>query len=281
VTEWTTPKPFLGEGEYGRFAFIEVLDESKPVNFIVHRGDAKDPAGSPDRSFDPAAHPEIWLREGDETIYRSQAQAQGYASVHYECTDCTGVTISATSDGSPVAAFPPALDDYGIEFRLAPPDPSLPLTVTISVNGVEDIVGRSFVPTDLASAWFQAGEHVVYRSRGAAEDYAVIHYRRPAGDYGNPNGISSSEFWGLHVWDGAAVEPTWTAPLRPVGLDVFGLRFEIPLDDGAPELAYALHRGDTKDPGPDQRLVFDSYGNEAWQLQAADPDRPYVAPRRR
>ena len=69
VTEWTAPKPFLGEDEYGRFAFIELARTDAPVNFIVHRGDTKDPADSPDRSFDPAATPEIWLRNGDPTIY--------------------------------------------------------------------------------------------------------------------------------------------------------------------------------------------------------------------
>ena len=30
------------------------LDDNAPVNFIVHRGDTKDPDDSPDRSFDPA-----------------------------------------------------------------------------------------------------------------------------------------------------------------------------------------------------------------------------------
>jgi hypothetical protein len=48
--------------------------------------------------------------------------------------------------------------------------------------------------------------------------------------------------------------------------------------DGADQLAYILHRGDTKDPGPDQFLVFDTYGHEVWQLQGADPERPYAAP---
>jgi hypothetical protein len=53
------------------------------------------------------------------------------------------------------------------------------------------------------------------------------------------------------------------------------------LADGADQLAYILHRGDTKDPGPDQFLVFDTYGHEVWQVQGADPENPYVAPPRR
>jgi hypothetical protein len=53
------------------------------------------------------------------------------------------------------------------------------------------------------------------------------------------------------------------------------------LADGADQLAYILHRGDTKDSGPDQFLVFDAYGHEVSQVQGADPEHPYVAPPRR
>jgi glycosidase len=280
-TDWTSPKPFLGEDEYGRFAFVKLADDTQPVNFIVHRGDTKDPDDSPDRSFDPASTPEIWLRQGDVTVYPSQAEAQGFATVHYECTDCSGVTIEATSDGGPVATSALEIDDYGAVFRLTPADLSRPLTVTIRDDGIVDIDGQVFTPTETPSAWFRAGDQTVYPSRGAAEDFAVIHYRRPAGDYGDPTSPDFNDFWGLHVWTGAAAETVWTDPLRPIGEDVFGIEFRVDLVDGADQLAYILHRGDTKDPGPDQSLVFASFGYEVWQLQGADPEEPYVAPLRR
>jgi glycosidase len=283
ATDWTGPKPFLGEDDYGRFAFVKLANDTLPVNFIVHRGDTKDPDNSPDRSFDPGATPEIWLRQGDATIYTSQAAAQGHATVHYACTDCSAVTIDATSGSGPVEtnAPPDAIDDYGAVFTLSPPDLSSPLTVTIRNGGVVDIDGQVFTPTDTSTAWFQPGEQVVHPSRGAAEDFATIHYRRPAGDYGDPASSDFNDFWGLHVWTGAATEPPWTDPVRPVGEDVFGIEFRIDLTDGADQLAYILHRGDTKDPGPDQFLVFDAYGHEVWQLEGADPENPYVAPPRR
>jgi glycosidase len=284
ATDWTSPKPFLGEDEYGRFAFIKLANDTARVNFIVHRGDTKDPDNSPDRSFDPAATPEIWLRQGDVTIYSSQAEAQGHATVHYACaSDCSGVTIDATSDGTPVLtdAPPDAIDDYGAVFEVAPADLSAPVTVSISDGGVADIVEQVFTPTETPAVWFQPGEQVAYTSRGAAEDFATIHYRRPAGDYGDPTSADFTEFWGLHVWTGAANETVWTDPLRPSGSDVFGVEFQVDLADGADQLAYILHRGDTKDPGPDQFLVFDAYGHEVWQLQGADPANPYVAPTRR
>ena len=58
----------------------------KPVNFIVHRGDAKDGTEA-DRAFNPAATPEIWLKQDDATIYTSQADAQGYVTIRYHRDD--------------------------------------------------------------------------------------------------------------------------------------------------------------------------------------------------
>ena len=40
--EWTAPKPFLGEDEYGRFAWVKLAENASNVGFIVHRGDVKD-----------------------------------------------------------------------------------------------------------------------------------------------------------------------------------------------------------------------------------------------
>ena len=54
--------------------------------------------------------------------------------------------------------------------------------------------------------------------------------------------------------------------------------FEVALVDGATELAYILHRGDAKDPGPDQFLNLVTTGHEVWQLQNADPASPYILP---
>ena len=78
------------------------------------------------------------------------------------------------------------------------------------------------------------------------------------------------------MWNGAVPQPAWRDPLRPTGQDVFGIVFRVPLVDGAYQLAYILHRGRTR-PVP----VFANYGHEVWQLQGADPEKPYVAPLRR
>jgi glycosidase len=55
---------------------IPLKDDTKPVNFIMHlpSGDSvpstREPGG--DRSFTPLDHPEIWLVQGDPTVYTSQ-----------------------------------------------------------------------------------------------------------------------------------------------------------------------------------------------------------------
>ena len=41
--------------------------------------------------------------------------------------------------------------------------------------------------------------------------------------------------------------------------------------DPSADMGYILHRGDEKDPGPDQFLNFDTWGFEVWQVQSRRP----------
>jgi glycosidase len=73
ATDWAAPRQRDGV-EGGRAVFrIPLKDDTKPVNFIVHRPsgdmvpDTREPGG--DRSFVPLEHPEIWLVQGDPTVY--------------------------------------------------------------------------------------------------------------------------------------------------------------------------------------------------------------------
>ncbi|MEV4351829.1 alpha-amylase family glycosyl hydrolase [Actinoplanes sp. NPDC049596] len=57
---------------------IPLTDDTKPVNFILHQpnGDTvpttREPGG--DRSFTPIDHPQIWLKQGDPTVYTTAPQ---------------------------------------------------------------------------------------------------------------------------------------------------------------------------------------------------------------
>ena len=159
--EWTSPKPFLGEDEYGRFAWVKLAPEATNVGFIIHRGDTKDGTDL-DRFFNPSVTPEIWLQQDDDSHYGSQASAQGFATVRYH---------------------------------------------------------------------------------------------RPDGDYGDPTSPDYNDFWGLHLW-GDAIDPSegtgWTDPKKPDGIDDYGIFWDVLLQDPSQPLNFIIHRGDNKDPGPDQ-----------------------------
>lgn len=100
-------------------------------------------------------------------------------------------------------------------------------------------------------------------------DHARIHYHRPDGNYAG---------WGLHTWLDAAKETPWANPLSPTGQTTWGLYWDVPLAVQAARLGFILHKGDTKDPGPDQALEVAGGSREAWvvsgrnELYDAAPD---------
>jgi pullulanase-type alpha-1,6-glucosidase len=301
VTDWTAPKPFEGEDEFGRFAWIERAGDGSVVNFIVHQGDTKDTPA--DRAFDADANPEVWINQGDATIYTSQADAQGFATIHYHRDDgdygdptssdyndfwglhLWGDAIDPAEGTEWTAPKPPTgIDAFGAFWEVQIVDSSQPLNFIIHRGDTKDVdPDESFVPVATPTAWRQSGDPTIYPSRGAATGVATIHYHRDDGDYGDPTSSDFNDFWGAHVWAGAASpNPSWQDPVRWTELDVFGPVFEVAIEDGAPGLAYIIHRGDNKDPGPDQFLSFDPWGYEVWQLEGEHPSDPeqahYVLP---
>ncbi|MCA9980342.1 MAG: hypothetical protein KDD89_05905, partial [Anaerolineales bacterium] len=289
-TDWTSPMKFFGEDDFGRFAWVELSNSSEAVNFIVHQGDTKDPDNSPDRFFTPDACPEIWLNQGGLTIYTSQAEAQGFVTIHYNRpdNDYTGWGLYLWQDWVELVAWdsphlPDGIDDYGAYFIIsqaeyAQLDFGLPLNFIVKNGDNKDPnLDRSFNPYEQASIWLKSADEAIYNSRGHADGVVTLHYRRPAGDYGDFTSNDYNDFWGLHTW-GAAAEPGWPTPRKPVMTGTFGIQFDVPLINEGSSLGYIFHRGDEKDPGPNQFLEMAKWGYEVWQLQGADPDQPYILP---
>ena len=299
--EWTAPKPFLGEDEYGRFIWVKLTSDASNVGFIVHRGDTKD-GTDVDRFFDPKVSPEIWLRQDDSTTYSSQAEAQGFVTVHYHRADGNygdptsadfndfwglhlwgeAITDEAVTNWTSPQPFD-GIDDYGAFWQV--PIKAVDFVVYYIIHRGDDKdpgPDQSFIPFDNATVWIQSGDDTIYHSRGAAENTIMLHYHRADGDYGDPTSADFNDFWGMHVWNGAANQsPSWFQPLKPNTMDIFGPVFNVPLISDATELAYILHRGDEKDPGPDQFLILDKWDYEVWQLEGEGPipDEPhYVLP---
>jgi pullulanase-type alpha-1,6-glucosidase len=179
--------------------------------------------------------------------------------------------------------LPTGFDDYGAYWRVQLRDASKAVNFIVHKGDEKDTnEDRSFLPTEKPSVWLQSGDSTVYATRGDAEDYALIHYRRPDGDYGDPTSPDFTNFWGLHVWEGSAeTGVTWQTPLREVGRDAYGQVFKIRLVDDAPALAFIVHRGDNKDPAPDQLLDLNAVGHEVWLLSGyvdADQRWKYLLP---
>jgi chitodextrinase len=86
-TPWHAPRCFEGTDNFGAYTSFALDDASKPVGFIVHHGDAKDVAE--DRFFDPAQQGEIWLQQGDSTVYGKESDITG-----------SGAGVSGNTPGS-------------------------------------------------------------------------------------------------------------------------------------------------------------------------------------
>jgi pullulanase-type alpha-1,6-glucosidase len=289
VTEWATPKPFLGEDDWGRFAWIKLNDAKQNVNFIVHQGDAKDPDNSPDRFFNPATDgPEIWLKQGDVNVYKSQAAAQGFVTIRYNRPDGVydgwGLHLwgDAIADGVGTEWASPrpydGVDAFGAYWNVPIKNDSLPVNFIIHKGDEKDPgPDQSMTPNVSPTVWVRSGNETLFTQGCRVNDQAIFHYHRPAGDFGDYNSDNYVDFWGLHTW-GDAADPGWTTPRKPARASAFGQVFEVPLINNKQIVNYIFHRGDTKDPGPDQSLDIAKWGCEVWQAQGADPENPYILP---
>jgi hypothetical protein len=73
---WATPMKPTGTNDFGVFWQADAKEfPNGKVNYIVHKGDAKDQGGK-DMSFDSKATKEIWVNNGDRKIYASLDDAK-------------------------------------------------------------------------------------------------------------------------------------------------------------------------------------------------------------
>jgi glycosidase len=284
------PEPFIGEDAFGSFAIIPLTDPAKPLRFVIQKANGNSYPN--DRSWDgmhtviPQSTAEVWVAQDDVRLYSSLGEWKGYVDVRYRRTigGSAGwkLEVANAFTGSIIDTVDP-VSAAGITavFRLNPSllgvtwGSELSLRPVHDQNGYEGD-GRILPLRTAGEVWLKQGIDQVLLTSAAVQNIARIHYRRPAGDYGDSTSSDYRDFWGLHVWSGAANPTQWSSPIRPSHQDSFGLIFEVPLQAGATSLSYILHKGDTKDPGPDQSLPLESAGHEVWQIQGADNMKPYI-----
>ena len=264
----TAPKPFQGEDEYGRFAWVKLNPGRRHASTSsCTRATRRTPTAT--ASFNPAATPEIWLKSGEPTIYPSRAAAQGFVSIRYHRPD-------GDYDGWGLHLWGDGLAD-GVRHRLGEPAAARPASTTSVRTGRSrsrtpsrrstssctratrrtPMATGSLLPTQVPHAWLMSGDPTVHKTRGRGAGLRVIHYHRPDGDYGDPTSADFRDFWGMHVWTGAAApNPSWQEPVRPAGTDAFGVFFRGPAGRRRhqPELhpAPRRHQG----PGPTSRSTW-------------------------
>ncbi len=189
-------------------------------------------------------------------------------TVHYRRPDGNydgwGVYVFGGVDDSELTTWPATrpftgTDSFGAFARVKIKPGGGKVGVIVQKNGEKDVAPDRFVdPLAEPDVWYVSGDETSYFSQGDAQDYAVIHYNRPDGDY---------DGWTIYHWTGSATPtPSWEQSPGPDGTDAFGAFWKIPLVDGAPALNYIIHKGDTKDPGGDQTLDLDGIGHEVWFL---------------
>ncbi|MEY3407146.1 MAG: hypothetical protein RL038_207, partial [Actinomycetota bacterium] len=263
----STEYDFVAGDSYGAFAFIPTFENT--IELTIE--------GKDWNVFDGT---EVWMDESGE-LHSSRALAQGHVIVRYRSATDSGLVSSLTY--TDVAAdttleINPATGSTAAEaiFEVPVTTDTKRIELQPKVSGSPMGSSRAFDARKWGEVWISDDFGDARFSEAWADGYAVFHYNRPEGDYKldletGCEALTGCNAWGLHVWDGAAnaSEVTWANPLDHEAIDEFGLVFRVPLVDGAENLSFLFHSGDTKDPGNngapvDQSLNLAMTGGEVW-----------------
>ncbi|MEV6344682.1 pullulanase-type alpha-1,6-glucosidase [Actinoplanes sp. NPDC051851] len=174
-TTWPAGQPFAGEDSYGRFAYVKLAPDAKSVGFIVVSKDGVKDTDA-DRSLDPTTTPEVWLKQGDTTVYTSRQAATGEpdpapdattAIIHWRKADgdYTGWGLyvwdgaaTGTDWGSPLQ--PARIDSYGAVFEVPLAAGATGLSYIIHNGDTKDLPAdqRLDVTTAGPEVWLLAGQ---------------------------------------------------------------------------------------------------------------------------
>ncbi|MFY1671979.1 pullulanase-type alpha-1,6-glucosidase [Plantactinospora sp. WMMB334] len=244
-TPWPTGQPFAGEDSYGRFAWVRLKPGAAGVGFLVvdAAGNKDVPA---DRTVDVRQTGEVWLKQGDPTVYPSRQAAtgepdppvdEGTAVLHYRRADGDydgwGLHVwdGAATPTDWADPLPPAgRDEFGITFRVPLAAGATGLSYIVHHGDTKDLPDDQRL--DFASAgretWLLAGTpgRLLPATGSSAPDLDITKQRahwidrttvlRPPGQPtdGRRYDLVSAPAGGLTVVDGELVGTYAELPLR-------------------------------------------------------------------
>ncbi len=216
----------------------EVTMDVAPFGLAVYRADAPIPAN-------PSA-PGITitsLTDGQE-VPLSVEDLDGHDVVDRieVAADVNGagfaeVTFAASVNGGD---YNPIGTDDNPPYRVFYPVTDLPDGATVSFKAiVDDLSGNLNADkvTDIVPV-VETPEPPV----GGGNPYAVIHYLRDDGDYGDHTTGDFNDYWGLHLWGDIEETIEWTAPKPFLGEDEYGRFAWVELSPDAAEVGFIVHR---------------------------------------
>lgn len=280
---------FLIETEFGYAATIPVLEPNLPLEIQILMNDGQ--TLSVDRQFAqghtiiPARTPHVFSKHADQRLYFREAAAMGAFSFNLAGFHAASLDLRLSFGDGSFSEWTSAIQTSNSQWNATIQIPTTdnpffwnqPCQTEYRLDGSHRGTLGNFLPAASAFWWIHADQPTtIARTPFELENQVRLHYHRPDGEYGLPSSASFEDYWGLHVWQGAANPTIWNSPLKPSGSTRFGIFFDIPLTDSASTLAYIIHRGESKDPGTNQFLRLADHGHEVWQISAADPNSPYA-----
>jgi len=179
-------------------------------------------------------------------------------------------------NGEDFTCQPSTTDEFGCTVDV-PVTPFSAVDFTVTNGGVPDAEGGgSFAASDGSSTFYTfegSGQVAENLPAVPGEDEVILYYNRPDGNYTG---------FGLHLFPTDPAGPSWTnfptpGEYLPEGIDdTYGAFFRIglpqnvspaysanpgPVAEFPTVLGFIIHKGDTKDPGPDQFIRIAVDGN--------------------
>lgn len=192
--------------------------------------------------------------------------------VHYHRAlgDYTGWTVETTAGAMETSATAGTPDGFGAVYSLTLTSGAASLAFSIKNGSNTDAAGALSIDVSgttreawVISGWAEAITRTLPALPGANQ--VAVYYLRADTSYSG---------WGLHLWGDQVNNTTWGAPLAAKGTDTeFGAGFLIDIKTGAGagnckpgNICLIVHKGDTKDPGPDMTFDPKVLGNVVFLL---------------